>query len=133
MEPISTAIIAAIATGAASGTTEVGKAAIVDAYKGLKNLIGSKLGADSDAMQAVDKLEKQPDRDDRKATVATELEFSKAGDDSYIVDAAQALLKQLEAQPGGGQAVQNAQGYGIAQASGGSTATVTIGSRDDKS
>ncbi|MEM1400181.1 MAG: hypothetical protein AAGF58_09885 [Pseudomonadota bacterium] len=131
MEPISTAIIAAIAAGAVSGATEVGKAAIVDAYKGLKALIVRSFGADSDAAEAIEKLEQQPDRDDRRATVATELALAGAGDNPAIVEAAEALLKQIQAQPGGGQTVQNAQGYGIAQASGNSTATVNIGRKNN--
>jgi hypothetical protein len=44
MEPITTAIIAALTAGAASGLTEAAKKSISDAYSGLKTLIKKKFG-----------------------------------------------------------------------------------------
>jgi len=47
MDPISAAIVAAVAMG----VTKVGGQAIVDAYNGLKDLLKRKLGADSKAVR----------------------------------------------------------------------------------
>lgn len=45
MDPITAAILAALATGAAAGLTEVSKTALTDAYGGLKALLARKFGA----------------------------------------------------------------------------------------
>jgi hypothetical protein len=57
---------------------------------------------------------------------------AKADQDPDIRQAAQALLDQMKAVPGGEQHVQNAIGTGIAQADRGSTASVTINHIRDK-
>src|SRR4051812_24833046 len=59
-EPVTTAILAAIAAGAATGATETVKQAIADAYSSLKGLITCKLGSTSKAVEAVAKLEEDP-------------------------------------------------------------------------
>jgi hypothetical protein len=47
MEPVTTAILSALAAGAAAGATETGKKLVVDAYQGIKDLLSRKFGADS--------------------------------------------------------------------------------------
>jgi hypothetical protein len=146
MEPITTAIVSAITAGAAVGAFDVGKTAvgdvysgakqvIVDTYNGLKALITRKYGADSDLVDAIEGVEKRPDSDARKATLQEEVDRAKAEEDQEITGAAQKLLELLKAQPGGAELVQNTQtaiGNYIAQASGGSTASVNVHVPTDK-
>jgi hypothetical protein len=102
MEPISTAIIAAIT----AGLTEAGKDAVIDAYKGLKALIARKFGGQSTVAEAVTALEKAPDSKGRQMTLHEELVTVKAEDDSELKHAAEGLLELLKARPGGLQRVQ---------------------------
>ena len=108
MEPISL-ILAALGAGAIAATKDVAGTAIKDAYEGLKTLIKKKFGETSDLVDAVDKLEKSPDREDRKATVKTELEIVKVNDDHDIIKLAQDLLDKLKEQPGGQEIINQTQ------------------------
>jgi len=93
MDPITTAIVAALAN--------LSKDAIKDGYVALKDALKKKFGETSDVVDAIDKLEKSPDRDDRKATVKTEVEIAKLNDDPEILKLVQDLLDKLKEQPGG--------------------------------
>jgi hypothetical protein len=124
MEPVTTAILAAIAAGAAGGATEAGKQTIVDAYHGLKALLKRTVGADSDLVEAINHLEHKPASEGRKATFREEAEAAKLDQQPAVVQAAQALLDQLKAYPGGEQHIQTAIGHHIAQADRGGHATV---------
>jgi DNA-directed RNA polymerase specialized sigma24 family protein len=120
-------IIPALLGGLAAATGKVASKAVEDGYTGLKSLIVSKLGAESEAVEAVKKLEAQPDRDDRKATVAAELKQANVENDPELVEAARRLQEALKELPPEAQSyVQHAVGSYIAQASGGSTATVSV-------
>lgn len=88
MDIITTAIIAALAA--------LSKDAIYDSYNALKSALKKKFGSDSDLVDAVNKLEKTPDREDRKATVKAEVEIAKVNDDIEIVQLAQDLLDKLK-------------------------------------
>ena len=128
MDPITTAIVAAIAAGVTSGVTEVGKKAVVDAYGKLKAMLKEKLGDDSDVVDAVEKLEKKPDSEPRKGLLHEAVTDAKADQDEEILAAAQALLDKVKAQPGGEKHVQQVIGSKyVAQASHGGTATVSVG------
>ena len=94
MDPITTAIILGVAGNFATD-------ALKASYKSLKDALTKKHGQDSELVDAVNKLEKTPDRDDRKATVQAEVEIAKANDDQELVKLAQDLLNQLKDQPGG--------------------------------
>ncbi len=122
MDPITTAIIA----GAAAGATKVATQAVADAYNALKELLKKKLGAQSEVVKAVENVEAKPDSAGRKETLKEEVTAAKADQDAELVKVAQALLDKLNAQPGGAQMIQQATGSYIAQASGGSTATVSV-------
>jgi len=123
-------IVAALIGGVVASVGKVASTAVEDAYNALKALLTRKLGKDSDAVEAVAKLEKQPDREDRKATVAEELRAAKVADDPDLVDATRRLQAALDQLPAADRAqIQHAVGNYIAQASGGSTATVNV-SRD---
>ena len=93
MDPITTAIIAALAG--------LSKDVIQDSYNALKAALKKKFGAESDVAEAVEKLEKKPDSDGRKAMLQEEIELVKANDDPEIVQLAQALLKQMESKESG--------------------------------
>jgi hypothetical protein len=95
MDPITTAIIAALAAGAVAGATDVGKQAIADAYNGLKAVIRRKWGAQSELGQAVDSLESNPDSAGRQEVLAEEVAAAQADQDADIVAALQALQEKL--------------------------------------
>ncbi len=71
MDPITTAIVAAI-------LSELTKSAVKNSYDALKTALKKKFGSDSDLMDAVNKLEKKPDSEGRKATLQEEVETVKA-------------------------------------------------------
>ncbi len=126
MEPVTTAIVAAIVAGVASGGGKVGESVLTDAYAGLKGMLKRKFGGESEVAKAVDNLEARPDSDGRKETLKEEVEAVGADQDAEVRQAAQGLLDQLKAQPGGEQHIQNAIGSFIAQADRSSTATVNV-------
>ena len=134
MDPVSTAIIAGVTAGLVGGATEVGKSALVDAYEGLKALLKQKFGAESDVVEAVARLEKNPDATSRKAGVEEDVKGAKADEDPEVLAAAETLLEKLRAEPGGVEQVkQIAIGSYIAQASHGGRASVTINRPEEKS
>jgi hypothetical protein len=129
MEPvttITTAILAAIAAGAAGGTTEASKKAIIDAYNGLKTVLKRTVCAHSDLVEAVAQLEQKPDSAGRKTTLQEEIIAAKVNQRPEVIQAAQTLLDQLKAQPGGEQHIQTAIGNCNAIADRGSKASVVI-------
>jgi hypothetical protein len=126
MEPITAAIIAALAAGAISGVTESAKKAIRDGYSGLKALLHKKFGSKTEVTDAIAKLEAKPDSPGRQQTLAEELKATNATADPELLGAAQSLLELIKALPQGEQHIQHAVGTGIAQADRGSTATVSF-------
>ena len=123
---IAHAIGAALSSAALAGAGETAKKAIGDAYDGLKSLIKRKFGDGSPASHAVDSLESRPDSEGRKQTLTEELQSANAAADPEIVGATQNLLKLLEALPSGPKFNLTATGTGIAQAAGGSSASVNM-------
>ena len=126
MEPITTAIIAAIAAGALKAAGSIGEKAIADSYAGLKALIVRKFGQQSDVVKAVESVESRPDSAGRQQTLAEEGAAAKLDQDQDVVKAAQELIEQIKAQPGGQAHIQSAVGSYIAQADRGSTAQVHV-------
>ena len=121
-------IVAAVLGAVAASAGKVASKAVEDAYGALKGLLVRKLGEKAEAVEALAKLEAKPDSDGRKATVAEELAGAKVADDPDLLDAARRLQAALDQLPAEGRAhVQHAVGSYIAQASGGSTATVNVG------
>jgi hypothetical protein len=110
MDPITTAILAAISAGVIAGTTKIGEQAIVDAYTNLKELLGKKFGAKSKVVKAVKELEASPKSAARKEVVKEEVAAAKADQDKELLQAAQALIKTVKASPGGTQIIQTAIG-----------------------
>jgi hypothetical protein len=95
MDPITTAIIAAVSAGAAAGTTEVGKKAILDAYNGLKNLIQRKVGTDSEVVKAITSLEGEPESQECIAVLQEKVKSAKALNDEEVIKTAKALLEMV--------------------------------------
>ncbi len=132
MDPITAAILAGIASGAAAGMTSAGLETAGKAYRKLKGFLSDKLGAKHDLVVAVDQLENKPDSEARRGMVAEEVEASGIGKDAPIVALANALLKELKDVPAASSYVQQtAIGNNIAQASHGGTATVNVGKKDE--
>ena len=104
MDPITTAILAALAAGAAAGATDVGKKAIADAYEGLKAIIKKKFGKESEVAKAVENLEGKPDSPARQALLKEEVAAVKAGQDAEILAAVKALEEKLKTH--GGERIQ---------------------------
>ena len=133
MDPITTAIIAAVAAGAAKSAGEVVQQGIVDAYNGLKALITRTFGADSDVADAVTKVETDPQSQARQAVLAEEVAKAGADQNPEITAAAEALLEKLGQLPDGRTLInQVATGNYIAQAAQHSTATVTVNAPPQK-
>ncbi len=132
MDPITTAIIAAIATGVTGGATKVGQQAIVDAYTSIKGLLKKKFGEQSEVVKSVEGLEAKPDSTARKDLLKEEVAAAKADQDSDIRKAAQDLLDKISTQPDGEKHIQQAIGSYIAQADRGSTASVNINSSKEQ-
>ncbi len=105
MDPITGAILAALAAGVGGGATEVGKKVIVDAYEALKTALKKKHGAESDVVEAVENLEKKPDSEPRQAVVAEEIADTKANEDPELNQLAQTLLDAVKQTPAGAEIV----------------------------
>lgn len=126
MDPITTAIIAAITLGVTSGATKIGQQAVVEAYTVLKSLLKKKFGDQSEIIKSVEGLETKPESSGRKEILKEEIASVKADQDPDIRKAAQALLDQISTQQGGEQHIQQATGSNIAQADRNSTASVNV-------
>jgi hypothetical protein len=126
MDPITVAIVAALAAGVTGGATRVAQQAIVDAYGALKDALKKKFGDRSEVVKSVESLEAKPDSNARKELLTEEVAAAKADQDSDILKAAQDLLTKISIQPGGEQHIQQATGSYIAQADRNSTASVNV-------
>ncbi|MEO6320529.1 MAG: hypothetical protein ABIR56_07620 [Polaromonas sp.] len=126
MEPITTAIIAAIAAGALKSAGQVAEHLVGDGYAALKAFIVRKCGPQSEVVKAVDGVETRPDSEGRRRILHEEIVAAKLDQDAETLQIAQALLDRINAQPGGDQHVQNAVGSYIAQADRHSTAAVHV-------
>jgi hypothetical protein len=126
MDPVTTAILAAIGAGVAGGVPKVIEQAAVDAYDALKAVLRKKFGDQSDIIKATKDLESKPESAGRQATLHEEVTGVKADQDPEVLAAAQAVLERIKAQPGGEQHIQNAVGSYIAQADRGGTASVNV-------
>ena len=110
MDPISAAIVAALAAGVVSGVTKVGDQVVSDAYHKLKELLKKKFGAKSKVVKAMKDLEANPKSAARKEVVKEEVTAVGAERDRELLTAARQLLKAIKAKPGGEQIVQMAMG-----------------------
>ena len=123
MDPITAAIIAALAAGAASGATDLAKKAVGDAYDGLKGLIQRKFGGTSEVAKAMEGLQANPTSEGKKLVLDEEVKSAKVSSDPDVASAAKSLLEMLKAMPGGDHTVVTTTGIGNAVAVGGSSVT----------
>ncbi len=92
MEPI-TAIVTALALGAAAALKEVSGQAVKDAYGALKALIQRKY-----AQVPLAELEAKPDSKDRRGVIEEKLTAAGAVDDEELLQRAKALLEAVHQQ-----------------------------------
>lgn len=123
MDPVTAAILGAIATGALAGLTNTVGQAVGDTYAALKAAIKRRRGSE-DVTKAIAELEAKPDSVGRQKTVEEEVVAAGLARDEEVLAAARDLLKHLGGVEGASQVAQQAFGTGIAQAAHGSTATV---------
>lgn len=126
MDPITTAIVSALAAGAGKGITEASKAAMTEVYQKLKDVLVHKFGAQSKVIKAVIDLEEEYDSKGRQLTLQEQIAKNQAHQDQELVQMAQELLKQVQKQPGGEQHIQSITGNYNAQNSGSGSATVNV-------
>jgi hypothetical protein len=98
MDPITSAIVAALSAGAMSGLTEASKMAVTDAYHMLKDLLTRKFGASSEVVQAIDQLEAKPESAGRQETLWEEMIAVNAEQDHEVLAAARHLLTLAHSQ-----------------------------------
>src|SRR5215217_4932370 len=113
VEPVSVtaaAIVAALTAGIGAGAGKVGESVIADAYQGLKGLLKWRFGDNSEVVKAAETMEEDPGSEWRKGMLEERVKASGADRDPDVRRAAQELLEQIKAQPGGEQHVQNAIG-----------------------
>jgi hypothetical protein len=96
MEPITTAIIAAVSVGAVDGLKDTAKVAISDAYAGFKRLILSKKGMNSPVVKAIQDIEEKPSSSGRRQTLDEEIKEANIGNDKEILHAIKTLKKVME-------------------------------------
>src|SRR5579883_2041040 len=101
MDPITTAIVAALSAGALSGLTDASKTAISDAYTRLKALPTKKFGPGSELVRALNALEAHPEARARQRVVQDEMGASGAARDEELLAAAHALHLLLSARQAG--------------------------------
>ena len=92
MEPITTAIVAAVGAGLA----KVAETAILDAYNGVKSAIVKRFGADSKLEKAVKNVEDDPESAGYKMNLDEQLAKTGANKDPDILKAVKQLLDALE-------------------------------------
>lgn len=105
MDPITTAIIAAVA----AGITDIGKKAVGDAYQGLKTLIKSKFGQENKISKAITELEASPEAEGRKQILAETVAQQKAAQDPELLNIAKELIRALQESESGRQALAKYQ------------------------
>ena len=101
MDPITMAIVSALAAGIGAGVPKVAEQAIVDGYNTLRSALKERFGEDSDVVEAVEKLEAKPNSTGRQTTLHEEIEDSKADQDPDLIIAADALVAKIKDLPGG--------------------------------
>ncbi len=101
MDPIMTAIVAALSAGATNGLTEVSKTAVTDAYHTLKDLLIKKFGASSEVVRSIDRLEAKPESVGRQETLQEEIVTVNAEQDHEVLAAAKHVLALVHPQQAG--------------------------------
>ena len=95
MDPISTAIMAALASGAVSRNTQPEVEIIVEAYQKFKNALRLKFGAESDLMDALERLEQKPTSIGRREVLREEVVTAKADQDRELLSMVHAIFDAI--------------------------------------
>ncbi|MEV6279664.1 hypothetical protein [Nocardia sp. NPDC051832] len=90
MDPVTAVVVSAIAAGAAAGLGDTASQAVKDAYSGLKRLISGRY-------QGVDVavVERKPDSQAKRESLAEDLEDAGAAGDAELAHAAVAVLEAV--------------------------------------
>ena len=123
MDPV-TLIVTALTAGAAAGSQSIVTDTIKDAYTGLKALIKRKFAGKASAEVAL--AEHETDPETWQAPLKKVLIQEHLDQDTEILQAAQALLDQIQAQPGGKHYTQSIVGNYNAQVQGSGSASVNV-------
>jgi len=123
MDPV-TLIVTALTAGAAAGSQSIVTDTIKDAYTGLKALIKRKFAGKASAEVAL--AEHETDPETWQAPLKKVLIQEHLDQDTEILQAAQALLDQIQAQPGGKHYTQSIVGNYNAQVHGSGSASVNV-------
>lgn len=105
MDPITTAILAALPAMASDTVTS----AVKDAYAGLKAVIRRKWGDTAPIAKAVTALEEDPSSKAQAGVLEEKVTAVKATEDPDVLQALHKLVEQLKAQGVGGGAIANIQ------------------------
>jgi hypothetical protein len=129
MDPITTAIVAAVPAIAAGLVTD----AVKDAYAGLKAILTRKWGAASAVGKALGELEAHPDSQPCKTMLQKEISRSKANDDVEVLRAVEKLVDALKAagattHDGSNVAISGGTVQGIVGAHNVNVGTISFGS-----
>lgn len=120
MDPVTTAIVAALVAGVTAGAADVGKEmasdayagtkqVIVDGYTALKSAITRKFGENRSLTNALEGVEIRPEDELRQEMLRREVDAAGVDQDAEIRAEAEKLLALIQAQPGGEQLVQRTQ------------------------
>ena len=105
MDPITAAIMAVLP--ALAGDTV--KAAVKDAYDGLKTVIRRKWGESAPISKAIAAIEEDPTSKAQAGVLAEKVEAVKATEDREVAQALQKLVEQMKANGVGGEAIAKIQ------------------------
>jgi len=128
MDPITSAIIAALAAGVTAGLTDTAKKLISDLYNSIKEKIKQKDGKDSKAIKAIKDLESEPDFAPYQSGLQHRVNELKLDKDPELISLATKLLSAIEQSQSKAnlQTIQNVYGNGNVVAGTGGTATINI-------
>lgn len=113
----------AVVSAVISGVVEAGVSGL---YIDLKALIKRKLGEHNPVSNAIEEVEADKESEGQKMVLAEKVKKAGLDQDTEVVAAAQKLIEQIKAQPGGANVVQTVIGNYNAVASDHSTASVNV-------
>ncbi len=93
MDPLTT-LVTALVMGASTALKETAETAVKDGYAALKGLLAERFGGVD-----VGQIEKKPESDGRRTTLAEDLEETGAVGDAELVAKAEALIAAIEQSP----------------------------------
>lgn len=128
MDPITSAIIAALVAGTTVGLTDTAKKLIADLYNSIKEKIQQKHGKDSKAIKAIKDLENEPDFVPYQTGLQQRINELKIDQDSELISLATNLLSAIRQTPNKTnlQTTQYIYGKNNAVSGSGGTSTINI-------